>query len=1239
MWMVGVIALGTMMMSCAAPQKGGQGAECATNDDCDIAQNLECRAKRCRTIAPKNPPIVRASIAPDITEVGQKVLLDARESQSRDPMNTILSFTWSIKSRPELSKNQIQDANKAYAHFIPDVSGEYLIQILVQSGEGEQTLSSTLELRLTAIAMPNRKPIANAGPDLIVELGSNVQLDGSESVDPDGDQLTYLWDLKTRPANSQAQLSNATEVNPSFVADQVGLYVLHLKVTDTRGEQSEPDSISIRALEGADKIPQLTKMTPAEGGNHELSLMITLEGRDFVRAARLSIGNRDFSTKFISNTKLEASVNLALIGPGVHPTQVTNTNGKASTPPLNFTIKDTPPPTLLKLSPDAHYTGTKLIVKVNGNHFIAGYSEVLFQDVPLITRITSDTALEFDLDLTKTPIGTYSVEVRNPGNRLSNKLTFRVLDKPAAPVLNTLNPPLGVTDTKISFGLHGIGFEQGAEILFDGQIIPSRRIRRDEIVADPHLDLTGIKPGLYEVWVLNPDGQASNKDYFSVREKDPAPQLSRILPFQFYLGEKFTDVAIHGQDLMQDVRIKIGTNEISGNFGKIKWKSESFVLAEIDLSDKSKWSEGELDAVAINPNGKISNAFKVLIGYRVPVISAIVPGSWTSQCDTEVEIRGQNFIPAIKILFGNVTFSTTSTTHPLTYIDQNLVKLALKTTTLSANKYTVIAENAPNARSPAFEFLITTGESPTPYVLYIRPAFGRANTTVPVEIEPEYSTGKYDSVRIGAVVMLDGKKQVTNCQTYSFSSSYCYDLTAELDLTGLKPGIYDLFVANPCNVLSTANAFVVEDPPIPYISQISPPYARKGDKHKISFKGEFFHAQLVLVWNGKEIPMKFISNKEFETVDPIDFANIEPQDIAFSLKDKNNQYPYMYKYSVIDAFVPIIEQLENNVQSAGQILNTVKIIGSGFVLTSTVHVGDKAVNANFISTKELQIPNFDATQLKEGAYNVQVINRNRKSNIYPLCLSGHGGTSINYLNPSSAIAGSASNLSLAIYGQSFSTTPRSTIIIKDPEDKDVADKFSITSFTSTIIRGTFDISALKPGYYIFKLKNPNGSESNRIVFNISPPPPPTISSINPLYAFRSNPQQIVQINGNNFISGDLIIFNNNLLNQIPGILRSAGTLEATLDLSRIKFAGSYDIYVMRCLDALCQKTERTKALPFSVRNPPCSAINCKTEIQPPNSENCDTSDNVCRPICSSNDDCKKLDANAPWSCQNGFCKK
>jgi len=94
------------------------------------------------------------------------------------------------------------------------------------------------------IGVTNTAPIANAGNDQNVFIGSAVLLNGELSSDTDGDEISYVWNMATLPSGSLVSLSNETTVSPSFTPDVVGSYVLELAVND--GElTSTVDSIEV----------------------------------------------------------------------------------------------------------------------------------------------------------------------------------------------------------------------------------------------------------------------------------------------------------------------------------------------------------------------------------------------------------------------------------------------------------------------------------------------------------------------------------------------------------------------------------------------------------------------------------------------------------------------------------------------------------------------------------------------------------------------------------------------------------------------------------------------------------------------------------------------------------------------------------------------------------------------------------------------------------------------------------
>lgn len=117
----------------------------------------------------------------------------------------------------------------------------------------------------------NSLPVANAGPDQSVLVGSTVQLDASASTDIDGDPLTYAWSFLSVPPGSGATLSDTGAVMPEFIVDLSGTYIGELVVNDGLLD-SVPDTVRIDtqnsapvADAGADQTVFVTDVVVLDG--------------------------------------------------------------------------------------------------------------------------------------------------------------------------------------------------------------------------------------------------------------------------------------------------------------------------------------------------------------------------------------------------------------------------------------------------------------------------------------------------------------------------------------------------------------------------------------------------------------------------------------------------------------------------------------------------------------------------------------------------------------------------------------------------------------------------------------------------------------------------------------------------------------------------------------------------------------------------------------------------------------
>lgn len=181
----------------------------------------------CPKEASNSAPIARTGVTQNV-QVGTLVFLDG--SASTDPENSALTYKWSLTSKPAGSAADLAPLASPQPSFIADVEGTYSATLVVSDGK----LSSSAATALVVASVNNSAPVANAGLEQNVLVGSKVMLDGTGSTDANSDALTYKWSLVTRPSGSQAALSSATSPVPNFRADVAGNYVATLIVNDGR---------------------------------------------------------------------------------------------------------------------------------------------------------------------------------------------------------------------------------------------------------------------------------------------------------------------------------------------------------------------------------------------------------------------------------------------------------------------------------------------------------------------------------------------------------------------------------------------------------------------------------------------------------------------------------------------------------------------------------------------------------------------------------------------------------------------------------------------------------------------------------------------------------------------------------------------------------------------------------------------------------------------------------------------
>ena len=158
--------------------------------------------------------------------VGAVVSMDG--SASKDPDGGTLTFKWTLIGKPVGSAATLTNSSYPNPKFTADLAGTYVLSLVVNDGKKDSAVASVSVTATTA----NAAPVANAGSNQSVTIGSTVTLDGTASSDANNDSLTYKWTLQSKPSNSSATLSSLTSAKPTFKADLAGTYVATLIVND-----------------------------------------------------------------------------------------------------------------------------------------------------------------------------------------------------------------------------------------------------------------------------------------------------------------------------------------------------------------------------------------------------------------------------------------------------------------------------------------------------------------------------------------------------------------------------------------------------------------------------------------------------------------------------------------------------------------------------------------------------------------------------------------------------------------------------------------------------------------------------------------------------------------------------------------------------------------------------------------------------------------------------------------------
>ena len=219
----------------------------------------------------KPPVITLASVISLVLPVDTVLAASAN-----DPEGDALNYSWQLLSGPVPAPGDTASVDDgAFSVAFPNFhkrrfrirnlkQGEYVFRLTVTDSQGNPAQA---DIKVVVNALPNRPPVVALPKDTTLVLLVSDFIISSTASDPDGDVLTYTWNLTKAPGGMTLNpINNNTQAEMKNMA--AGTYQVQLKVSDGRGgEKTAVMQITVRAAETALKAKKI--ISPNGDGQNE----------------------------------------------------------------------------------------------------------------------------------------------------------------------------------------------------------------------------------------------------------------------------------------------------------------------------------------------------------------------------------------------------------------------------------------------------------------------------------------------------------------------------------------------------------------------------------------------------------------------------------------------------------------------------------------------------------------------------------------------------------------------------------------------------------------------------------------------------------------------------------------------------------------------------------------------------------------------------------------------------------
>ena len=210
---------------------------------------------------------------------------------------------------------------------------------------GDQLLNSAGELTAAERASRDSAVHADAGDDLVIEVNSEIAVNGSNSYDElSTDQLTLTWSIIQGPNNANVSTSIGNNGQLLIATDTVGTYTVRLSVTD--GYNTDTDDVTIIVVE-----PNPVAVLP-EPFSAQVGSTVTIIGSNSYDAIddtlvyQWSVTAPDGNAGSLEDNETDGTINLVLDAVGTFTVELTviDSDGNESVPVQTTVTATNEPP-------------------------------------------------------------------------------------------------------------------------------------------------------------------------------------------------------------------------------------------------------------------------------------------------------------------------------------------------------------------------------------------------------------------------------------------------------------------------------------------------------------------------------------------------------------------------------------------------------------------------------------------------------------------------------------------------------------------------------------------------------------------------------------------------------------------------------------------------------------------------------------------------------------------------------